>query len=181
MRYWTNIIALLLLVVSTTHALSWRQRKQKKRAREGWRKTKKGWERLDLPPNSKMRIGITHRPTFCSAKSQKGDFLSLHYNGTLWANNKVFDSSILREEPFVFKLGEKQMHEGFERGLQHMCVGERRKIVVPSDLAYGEVGGYGSESANKIKPNATLVYKVELLDILTEEEQLHTWPGGCRR
>ena len=39
----------------------------------------------------------------------------------------------------------------------------------------GEVGGYESESANKIKPNATLVYKVELLDILTEEE------GGCRR
>jgi FKBP-type peptidyl-prolyl cis-trans isomerase len=60
----------------------------------------------------------------------------------------------------VFQLGEKQMHEGFERGLQHMCVGERRKIVVPSDLAYGEVGGYGSESVNKIKPNATLVYKV---------------------
>jgi len=51
-----------------------------------------------------------------------------------------------------------------------MCLGERRKIIVPSGLAYGEVGGYGSESANKIKPNATLVYKVELLDIKKEEE-----------
>ena len=70
----------------------------------------------------------------------------------------------------MFKLGEKQMHEGFERGLQQMCIGERRKIIVPSGLAYGEVGGYGSESANKIKINATLVYKVELLDIITEEE-----------
>jgi len=169
MRYWTNIIT-LLLVVASIDALSWRQRKQKKRAREGWRKTKKGWERLDLPPDSKLRIGITHRPTFCPAKSKKGDFLSVHYNGTLWANDEVFDSSILREEPFVFKLGEKQMHEGFERGLQQMCIGERRKIIVPSGLAYGEVGGYGSESANKIKINATLVYKVELLDILTEDE-----------
>lgn len=50
-----------------------------------------------------------------------------------------------------------------------MCVGEKRKLVVPSDMAYGEVGGFGSESANKIKPNATLVYKVELLEIVTEE------------
>ena len=170
MHHLTNTIALLLVVASTTSALSWRQRKQKKRAREGWRRTKKGWERLELPPDSKLRIGITHRPTFCSAKSKNGDFLSVHYNGTLWTNDDVFDSSLLREEPFVFQLGKKQMHEGFERGLQNMCVGERRKIVVPSELAYGEVGGYGSESANKIKPNATLVFKVELLDILTEEE-----------
>ena len=172
MRHLTNIniIALLLVVATMTSALSWRQRKQKKRAREGWRRTKKGWERLDLPVDDKLRIGITHRPTFCSAKSKKGDFLSVHYNGTLWTNDEVFDSSIWREEPFVFKLGQKQMHEGFERGLLHMCVGERRKIVVPSGLAYGEVGGYGSESANKIKPNATLVYKVELLGLLAEEE-----------
>ena len=52
-----------------------------------------------------------------------------------------------------------------------MCIGERRMIIVPSGLAYGEVGGYGSESANKIKANATLVYKVELLDIKKIEEE----------
>ena len=89
-------------------------------------------------------------------------------------NDKVFDSSILREEPLrgavCVPISEKKMHEGFEQVLQQMCIGERRKIIVPNGLAYGEVGGYGSESANKIKPNATLVYKVELLDILTEGE-----------
>jgi len=61
------------------------------------------------------------------------------------------------------------MHEGFEKGLLDMCVGEKRKLVVPSGMAYGEVGGFGSESANRIKPNATIVYKVELLAILTED------------
>ncbi|KAL7550738.1 hypothetical protein ACHAWF_013957, partial [Thalassiosira exigua] len=103
------------------------------------------------------------------AKSKSGDYLSLHYNGTLFSNGKEFDSSILRQEPFVFQIGKKRMHEGWEKGLLNMCVGERRKLVVPSDLAYGDVGGYGSESANKIKAGATLVYDVELLDILDED------------
>lgn len=61
------------------------------------------------------------------------------------------------------------MIEGWEKGLLNMCAGEKRKIVVPSDLAYGEVGGFGSESINKIQPGATLVYDVELLEILDEE------------
>ena len=89
-------------------------------------------------------------------------------------NDKVFDSSILREEPLrgavCVPISEKKMHEGFEQVLQQMCIGERRKIIVPNGLAYGEVGGYGSESANKIKPNATLIYKVGLVAILSEEE-----------
>ena len=78
-------------------------------------------------------------------------------------------SVFLREEPFVFQIGGRQMNEGWEKGLLNMCVGEKRKLVVPSDLAYGEVGGYGSESINKIKPGATLVYDVELLGILYED------------
>ena len=64
----------------------------------------------------------------------------------------------------------RQMIEGFEKGLLNMCIGEKRKLVVPSNMAFGEVGGYGSESINKIYPGATLVYVVELLDILDEEE-----------
>jgi FKBP-type peptidyl-prolyl cis-trans isomerase len=99
----------------------------------------------------------------------------------------------------VFQIGRQQMIEGWEKGLLDMCVGEKRKLVVPSDMvcsntlhghnidpspyshhlshfvilittkAYGNVGGFGSESLNKIKPGATLVYKVELLNILDEE------------
>jgi FKBP-type peptidyl-prolyl cis-trans isomerase len=162
-------IALLLALaaIDSLSALSWRRKKQKKRAKEGWRRTKKGWERLNLPPDSKLQVGVTYRPKHCSAKSQKGDFISIHYNGTLFTNGNVFDSSILREYPFVFQLGKRTMHDGFEKGLLGMCVGEKRKLVVPSGMAYGKVGGFGSEG--KIKPNATLVYGVELLEILSEE------------
>jgi FK506-binding protein 2 len=146
-----------------------RKRKQKKtRAREGWRKTKKdGWLRLDLPPDSMLRIGVTNRPNACPVKTKSGDYLSVHYNGTFFSDGKIFDSSILREEPFVFSIGRQQMIEGWEKGLLDMCVGEKRKLVVPSDMGYGDVGGYGSES-KRINPGATLVYNVELLDILDE-------------
>ncbi|KAL9183140.1 hypothetical protein ACHAXT_004927 [Thalassiosira profunda] len=149
--------------------LHWRRRQPKKRAKKGWRKTRDGWLRLDLPADSTLRVGVTHRPKECSMKSQPGDFLSVHYNATLFSNDKEFDSSILREEPFVFQIGRKQMNEGWEKGLLSMCVGEQRKLVVPSGLAYGDVGGYGSESMNRIQPGATLVYHVELLAILDAE------------
>lgn len=165
------LITLLLfaLAIDSLSALSWRRKRQKKRAKEGWRKTRKGWERLNLPPDSQLRIGILRRPKHCNEKSKKGDFISVHYNGTLYTNGNVFDSSILREYPFVFQLGKQSTIKGFEKGLLSMCVGEKRKLVVPSGMAYGEVGGFGSEAANKIKPNATLVFNVELLEILSEE------------
>eukprot|EP00579_Thalassiosira_antarctica_P014174 CAMPEP_0201928704 /NCGR_PEP_ID=MMETSP0903-20130614/21507_1 /ASSEMBLY_ACC=CAM_ASM_000552 /TAXON_ID=420261 /ORGANISM="Thalassiosira antarctica, Strain CCMP982" /LENGTH=181 /DNA_ID=CAMNT_0048467255 /DNA_START=178 /DNA_END=720 /DNA_ORIENTATION=- len=172
----TKTISLLLLAVLLTNtlvsALNWRllrQPKIRKRSKKGWRKTKNGWLRLDLPRDSSLRIGVTHRPKECSMKSKSEDYLSVHYNGTLFSDGKEFDSSILREEPFVFQIGRRQMNEGWEKGLLNMCIGEKRKLVVPSDLAYGEVGGFGSESINKIKPGATLVYDVELLGILDED------------
>ena len=123
----------------------------------------------ELSEHHKQAIGVKYRPKHCLEKTKKGDFISIHYNGTLYTNGNVFDSSILREYPFVFQLGKQTMIDGFEKGLLGMCVGEKRKLVVPSNMSYGEVGGFGSEASNKIKPNATLVYNVELLEIVTEE------------
>ena len=161
-----------LLISPADSNLFWRSRaKKKKVSKKGWRRTKQhGWLRLDLPPDSMLRIGTLHRPKECPIKSQSGDYLSVHYNGTLYSNGKDFDSSILREEPFVFQIGRKQTIEGWEKGLLNMCVGERRKLIVPSELGYGTVGGYGSEPMNKIQSNATLVYKIELIDVLSEDE-----------
>ena len=144
--------------------------KQRKREKEGWRKTKDGtFVRLDLPPDDNLRVGVKYRPKECPLKTKNGDYLSVHYNGTLFSDGKIFDSSILRQEPFVFQIGRKQMNEGWEKGLLNMCEGEKRKLVVPSNMAYGEVGGFGSESMNRVKPRATLVYEVELLDIMSED------------
>uniref|UniRef100_T1JJ55 peptidylprolyl isomerase n=1 Tax=Strigamia maritima TaxID=126957 RepID=T1JJ55_STRMM len=65
-----------------------------------------------------------------------------------------------REEPFTFQLGHGHVIAGWDQGLDDMCVGEKRKLFVPSHLAYGDRG-----AGEKIPPNAALVFEVELVSI----------------
>ncbi len=88
-----------------------------------------------------------------------GDFISMHYTGWL-TNGKKFDSSVDKNEPFDFKLGVGQVIAGWDQGIDGMCVGGKRKLTIPSKLAYGEMGAGGL-----IPPSATLVFEVELLAI----------------
>lgn len=96
--------------------------------------------------------------TECTRPSQKGDTLSMHYTGSL-TDGTEFDSSRSRG-PFEFTLGAGQVIQGWERGLEDMCVGDKRKLHIPSDLGYGARGAGGV-----IPPNADLVFDVELLKI----------------
>ncbi|CAH7668922.1 hypothetical protein BY996DRAFT_4588216 [Phakopsora pachyrhizi] len=112
----------------------------------------------------KLQIGVKHKPSSCPIKSQKNDELSMHYTGTLKSDGSVFDSSVQRNEPFVFTLGLGQVIKGWDQGLLDMCIGEKRKLVIPSNLAYGDRGAGG-----KIPGGATLIFEVELLDILNRK------------
>ncbi len=87
-----------------------------------------------------------------------GDFISMHYTGWL-TNGKKFDSSVDRNEPFDFKLGVGQVISGWDQGIEGMKIGEKRKLTIPSKLAYGEFG------AGPIPPSATIIFEVELLKI----------------
>lgn len=86
--------------------------------------------------------------------------LSMHYTGKLYSNGKKFDSSLDRNQPFEFTLGSGQVIKGWDQGLLGMCIGEKRRLTIPSDLGYGDRGA-GSD----IPPGATLVFDVELLEI----------------
>jgi len=82
----------------------------------------------------------------------------VHYIGTLGDGTKV-DSSIDRGQPFSFILGEGRVIAGWEQGILGMKVGEKRKLTIASDLAYGDAG------VGAIPGGATLIFEVELLEI----------------
>jgi FKBP-type peptidyl-prolyl cis-trans isomerase len=91
------------------------------------------------------------------AKPEATDQVKVHYTGKT-LEGQVFDSSVERGEPIVFGLN--QVIRGWTEGLQLMPIGSKFILYIPSDLAYGDRGQGGI-----IKPGATLVFEVELLDI----------------
>lgn len=118
----------------------------------------------DKKDTKKLQIGVKKRVADCKTRSKSGDTLHMHYTGTL-KDGTQFDSSIPRGEPFVFTLGVGQVIKGWDQGLLNMCEGEKRKLVIPSDLGYGDSG-----APPKIPGGATLVFEVELLKIERKTE-----------
>jgi len=89
---------------------------------------------------------------------RKGAKIRVLYVGQL-PNKKVFDKSI--EDPgFEFKLGDNEVIQGWEKGLFGMKVGGKRRLLIPSNLAYGEEG-----SSPDIPPNTALTFTIEVKDV----------------
>lgn len=100
----------------------------------------------------------------------KGDTVWVHYTGRLQSNNQVFDSSLNPPqpgrpvEPIDFPLGAGRVIPGWDEGIAGMKVGEKRQLIIPPNLGYGERG-----AGNVIPPNATLIFDVELVGIYRPE------------
>lgn len=108
----------------------------------------------------KLHIGIKKRAENCERQAQKGDSLHMHYRGSLKDGGSEFDNSYKRGQPLIFTLGTGQVIKGWDQGLLGICAGEKRKLIIPPHLAYGEAG-----SPPTIPPGSTLVFEVEAVKV----------------
>jgi peptidylprolyl isomerase len=104
--------------------------------------------------DSNVGTGATPKP---------GQICVMHYTGWLYEDGKKgkkFDSSVDRNEPFEFPIGQRKVIAGWDEGVASMKVGGKRTLIIPPALGYGARGAGGV-----IPPNATLIFDVELLDV----------------
>lgn len=91
--------------------------------------------------------------------AKPGDKVTVDYVGVL-ENGAKFDSSIDRGQPFVFTLGQGSVIKGWDLGVEGMKIGEKRKLTIPPELAYGEAG-----AGDIIPPNSILIFEIDMLGI----------------
>ena len=114
-----------------------------------------------ITTDSGLQYEDTH--TGDGALTVAGQYVSVHYTGWLWVDGEKgekFDSSLDRNDPFEFGLGQGMVIKGWDEGVQGMKVGGKRTLQIPPELGYGAYGAGGV-----IPPNATLVFEVELLSV----------------
>ncbi len=94
------------------------------------------------------------------AVAKAGDQITVQYVGISYDDGKQFDASWDNGQPLPFQLGTGSVIPGWDEGVEGMKVGGRRELIIPPDLAYGAQG-----QPPTIKPDATLVFVVDLLDV----------------
>ena len=110
----------------------------------------------DIP----FELGIDDLVVGDGAEATKGSKVEVHYVGVAFSTGEEFDASWNRGQPFRFTLGKGQVIPGWDQGVAGMRVGGRRKLTIPSAMAYGARGAGGV-----IKAHEPLVFVVDLLAV----------------
>jgi FKBP-type peptidyl-prolyl cis-trans isomerase len=115
------------------------------------------------PTTTASGLQVVDSKVGTGASPKPGQICVMHYTGWLYENGqkgKKFDSSLDRNEPFEFPIGQHRVIAGWDEGVATMKVGGKRTLIIPPALGYGARGAGGV-----IPPNATLMFDVELLNV----------------
>ncbi|KAI9843375.1 MAG: Peptidyl-prolyl cis-trans isomerase fpr2 [Thelocarpon superellum] len=99
-------------------------------------------------------------PAGTKRKTQRGDTIKVHYRGTLASDGSEFDASYNRGQPLSFTVGKGQVIKGWDDNLLDMGVGEKRKLTIPPEFAYGD------RAMGPIPAGSTLIFETELVEIV---------------
>ncbi|XP_052328327.1 peptidyl-prolyl cis-trans isomerase FKBP9 isoform X2 [Oncorhynchus keta] len=110
-------------------------------------------------PSDTVVITTNYKPEVCETLAKKGDFVKYHYNASLM-DGSFIDSTYNYGKTYNIVLGANQVVPGMEEGLKEMCVGERRHLVIPPHLGYGERGVDG-----EVPASAVLIFDIEMIEM----------------
>ena len=113
-----------------------------------------------IPSDLEFTWRTVYMPPECAYKSQPGDKLTVHHYSALEETGTEFLTSFRSDEPYSFVLGTGEVIKGWDDALVDMCPGEKRHIVIPSDLAWGARG-----LENTVGPHEDVISDVELLSV----------------
>ncbi len=118
-------------------------------------------------PNDPKRLTVEDIVIGKGKPAIKGKSVKVHYTGWLYdstapgGKGKQIDSSLKRNEPWSFLLGAGKVIKGWDEGFKDMKTGGKRRLIIPSEMAYGKRG-----ARTEVPPNAPLIFEIELIDVM---------------
>ncbi|EDR22997.1 FK506-binding protein 2 precursor, putative [Entamoeba dispar SAW760] len=108
----------------------------------------------------KLEIIVKKKQEQCEHHIEYGDYVSVHYNGTL-QDGILFDTTTIKDEPFTFQIGIRQVIPGWEQGLLGKCENDELTLIIPPHL------GYGSREVGIIPVNSILKFDIKIVKVIS--------------
>ncbi|KAI9264749.1 hypothetical protein BY458DRAFT_458121 [Sporodiniella umbellata] len=117
--------------------------------------------------------GVLKKPEKCGFKASASSDIKVHYRARAWGQEEFYENTYLREKPLEVTLGKGKLIKGIEEGIDGMCTGEVRRLLIPSYKAYGDLG-----IPNFVPPNTAVVVEVEVVEVISQFSNPWFWLSG---